>query len=321
MTAKRRPSVTDEFTQRCKYLKQLGVEYRQAEEWRPTEPPRSPHPLALFASVRLPLTPHEWVALVQNEGQFYIGGCCASASYIQDAIESVFRFHAGWIECTQLAEIADAMIAHDGTSDEPSFAALLIPIPEAVAIARKSLRLPSRKLGITAVDPWWLLKLIWHIVKDFYAPSRPQPSERPTDRRAQLDAAVSLLGRGLTAISWADLFGNGNVQREPQAHASRLVALARLLPALKMLNENVDLLDPGPIAGQALVLQADPDNVLSNGHGLCIFKTAEDAQKLIDLWKRQEAEHVLPNQKLQPAAKEYAVRPVRVSKEHGVEFL
>jgi hypothetical protein len=314
-------ATAEEFAKRCKYLKALGVEYRQEHEYRPEKPPRKAYPLRLFSTVKPPFTPHEWLALCVKEGQFYVGGCCGNMSAVQDEVSYVLRFDSGWFDCKKKLEgVVEAMAVHDGGE---LFKALPAPLDKCVRDARSSLRkiAKSRRLGKKAYDPWKLLALIWHIVKDFYAPERPHPEARVTNTtRSALDDAVSDLGRHLYSISIEHAFSGaaGKDGDEVRNHANCLVRLARILPALKTLNEHIDRLDPGPIEGFALVRRASPDDVLVNGRGLCVFGTEDEAQKLIKLWVQEDEEYESegPKQK----AEDFAIRKVKVTKEKGVEF-
>jgi len=322
-----------EFEQRCKYLKALGVVFHQEEEWRPALPPRDPHPLRIFKSVKLPFTAHEWVALCQTEGQFYLGGCCGNMSALQDDVEHIFRIDSGWFEVRKLAEIAETMMHHDGCGDGEdvsSFAKLpkKESLDKAVKRWKHSLKLlrKARKEGRKVIQVWEFLALVWHIVKDFYAPERPRPeAHHVNDKRSELDDAVSLLSRALMAIAWDKLFDRSNDQPDPaaeaQSQANRLVTLARLLPALKILNQHIDQLAPPPIDGVALVLKEAPEVVLSNGHGLCVFSSEADAEKLIKLWVKQENEFEIEGQGPKDKADRFAIRRVRVTTSKGVEFM
>lgn len=317
-----RPSDTtqqDEFEKRCNYLNAIGVGYTLAEEWRPKEPPRSPHPLRLFRSVRLPFSAHEWVQLCQSEGQFYMGGCCGQLSYLQDMINHVFRFDAGIVECRMLAQIAEAASAHEGFE---LFIELPHPLDEAVEKFAGTLQRTAegRVTGEKLIDPWVLLPLIWHIVKDFCAPERALPSAKFRSEKGvlSLNGAVHLLSNGLSLINLDGFFSDTSDKPESQAAANRLVLLSRILPALKVLNEHIGKLAPPPLDGFALVRRKEPETVLDNGYGHCIYGTEAEAQKLIDLWAQEEGEH--EGEVRGEKAAEFRIRAVRVTAEKGIEF-
>lgn len=62
----------------------------------------------------------------------------------------------------------------------------------------------------------------------------------------------------------------------------------KLLPGLKIINEKIDELYPGPMNGFA-IWSNETNTVAYNGNGPCIFYTKEDCESLLDQWERNEA--------------------------------
>lgn len=316
----------DEFEQRVKMLETLGVEYHVEQEWRPKEPPREPHPIRVFGSVKLPLRPAEWCGLFMADGPFYIGGCCGSMSHLQDKICHEIRMESGWFSIDTLSEIAEIMINHDGdesndTPDELTFAHLPVgkSLGDVVAEFKGFLEDEKRSEGFL-MDPWVVMSLVWHITKDHYGPQVPSAYG---DHVSELDKAVNVVARGLESISWSTLFQDTNHPAPPpesQTKANRSMRLYRLLPALKTLSERISELDLGPVEGFALIeKEKGPEAICVNGHGLCVYETQEAVNEVLDLWRRQDEEYEIQERK--PIDGRIGVRRVRVSAEKGIEFL
>lgn len=312
-----------EFQKRCKMLKQLGVEFGLDYEYRGEGADRKSHDVDVFKTVSIPFSAHELIGILMNEGQFYIGGCCGNTSAIQDKVDSMLRFGQGWISVKDLEEIAESRIGHDGEDSE--FLKLKRPLEKEVAwCARQLVRMKKkREQGKQVLDPWYWMAIVWHITKDHYGPERPrQEAHVVNDKRDALDDAVSTLSRGLYSIAIEDMFSDRHDDSDkPQRDANRLVVLARLLPALKTLNEHIGKLQPPPLEGAALVLKEDPDNVLANGLGLCIYGSNDDAQRLINLWVKEDEQYVGEGAGRRRAATDFVIRNVKVTVDKGVEFL
>lgn len=312
-----------EFQKRCKMLKQLGIEFNRDYEYRGEGTDRKSHEVDIFKSVKIPFSAHELIGILMNEGQFYIGGCCGNTSAIQDKVESVLRFNQGWIDVRDLEEIAEARIHHDG--DDSEFKKLKRPLEkEVIWCGRQLVRMKKkREQGKTVLDPWYQMALAWHLTKEFYGPERPrQEAHVVNPARSELDDAVSTLARGLHWLSIDKMFSNQEDKKDsPQDDANRLVTLARLLPALKTLNAEVDKLAPPPLSGAAIVLSEDPGNILSNGRGLCVYGSPDDARELINLWVKEDAQYVGEGAGRRRSATDFVIRNVKVTVDKGVEFL
>jgi len=313
----------DEFEQRVRMLETLGVEYHVEQEWRPNEPPREPHPIQVFKSVKLPLRPAEWCGLFMSDGPFYLGGCCGSMSHLQDLVCHKIRMEAGWFNIEELAEIAEIMIGHNGedVGDELTFAQLPKGKSLGDMVAEFKGFLEDKKRSEQfLMDPWMTMSLVWHITKDHYGP--PVPSAYG-DHVSELEKAIRIVSSGLEAISWSTFFRDTNHPAPPpesQTKANRSMLLYRMLPAWKTLSEKIGELDLGPIEGFALIeKEKGPEAICSNGHGLCVYESQKSVDEVLDLWRRQDEEYEVQERK--PIDERILVRRVQVSAEKGIEFL
>jgi hypothetical protein len=307
----------DEFDKRVGMLAALGAEATFEEEWRPLEPPRNPHPLKLFRSVKLPLTSREWCELFMSDGAFYMGGCCGSMSALQDEICHTIRMESGWFSIEKLAEIAETMIQH-GCGEDNSVEVGFDKIPKGeslenlVSTFKTALDGPERG-NSQMIDAWQIMALVWHITKDHYAPKVPQAQG---SHLSELQKATHVLERTLRWISWATLF------QETPSKTERAMALYKMLPAWKTMSERMGELNLGPVEGFALIEKdKGPDEVCINGRGYCIFETQAEVDDLLNLWRQQDKEFEVPDERRKPIDERIGVRRMRVSAEKGMEFL
>ena len=306
-----------DFKTHLQYLNTLGVEFHLESEYR-GEPGngRERFDLDLISSVKPPIGPKEWVALCQNEGPLYVGGCCGNMSAVQDEMDYIFRFESGWFPMHRLERIADTMTHHD----DECFGRL--EDGEDLETAVKNMAESIGKINQSddfCIDVWKLLGLVWEVARPFYSPKRPHsPSRRTNPVRTELDDAVTVVRDGIQALAIHDLFSR-NDEETAQGRTNRLMVLYRVLPALKTVWENVSELDPGNLDGLALVKKDDRDTVLVNGYGLCVYQTPAEAQKVLDLWTREEEEY--EEREPKPKVEDFELRSVRVSMQKGLEFI
>ena len=297
------------FRARSALLKHLSIQYTQDQEWRgEVGPNRKPHKVEVFQRVRLPLSPIEWMSVCTTEGRHYVGGCCSAMSALQDRISHIFRFDSGWASGRELAAMAQIIIDHGDFETDIPWGTLDKPIEKIAG------RAPMGTL-----DPWSKIALCWHLIDGFYSAEVPHASH---PKRTPIERAAHLLGNAMFHLSMCNLFEKDPVMDGPksQAQANRAVLLARVLPALKLLNENVDQLDLGSVEGWALIdSEKGPDEVASNGFGYCIYVDRKEAETLYQTWLREAAEYEEEERK-QHLADHILIRPVRVTKEEGIVF-
>ena len=112
-----------------------------------------------------------------------------------------------------------------------------------------------------------------------------------------------------------------------QKISNKVMMHYKLLPALKVFNENIDKLSLGSMDGFALVdLEKGRDKVAMNGLGYCLYQTQEEIDEHIKFLKEIDSEYVDEGRGYGPRFgktidERYCVRKVRVSKENGIEFL
>lgn len=315
------------FDEAAKVLKRLHVQFRQDYEYRGDCPNRARYNLPFFTSVRLPLSPLEWCAICMRDGCHYVGGCCSAESAVQDIMNSIFR-DSGWTTINEIAEIADTSIHHDDldATGVPNFKhlGLLIDVVELWG----------------QFDPWHKIAVVWHLTKDNYVPKAPEASRGNSDG---VEEAMTVLEGGLRHLNIHRLFErmdqhseaagideevrkqleHNRLQSASQGQTSKLLALYRILPALKTFTEKVNELNPGPLEGFALVhKELAGDVVAKNGHGYCVYANKKDANEIMELWRKDDAERKDERgSNWKPIDERIVVRKVRVSVEKGIEFL
>ena len=304
-----------QFDQAVALLKAFEIDFSVKQEWRgEVGPDRGPHDLKLFTAVKLPFDPETWVHLCTTEGEYYVGGCCGTTSHIQDKINHIFRMESGWVSVKDLESLAVSWMGHDGADSlftEPGwkevFKAMPWDLPEKFD--------PTLEDG----EPWTLMALIWHIVKDCYEPDVPGAYG---NHMSELDKAVSMLSRAFSSLSWTRLFNkHEDEDKEPTTpfRGNRALMLSRLLPALATFNDQLSTLDLGDVEGFGL-FDLEGDEIASNGYGLCVYETLAEAEKMMAQWREADDEYEDENDKRKPIDQRIEVRPVRITKEGGIEW-
>jgi hypothetical protein len=300
------------FKKACQLLRILKIEYGQEHDYgKQGTDKRHKFDIELFSNIKLPFSPLEWCQLCMKDGFHYMGGCCGTCSAIQDIVEQSFRFESGWISVHHLAEIAGLWESHgeDGKvifSKEP-----------------KKLYLKAFKAGF--LTPWEKMALIWHIIKDYQNPRVPDGFG---DHMQPADAAVSLLGRALQHLSIARSFDSAEQNKlegaGSQKEAQYLITLSRVIPALHTLNEQITELAPPPFEGFALIekkAKFRPEAICSNGMGLCIYRTQEEVDKTLAIWRENEAKYEETTAHKGKVDDRIGVCKVRITLEKGLEFI
>lgn len=302
------------FEQAVAHLKTLGVEFTQDYDYgkRGTEE-RHRFDVPIIRNVRLPFSAEEWCSLCMSEGEHYIGPCCGTTSAAQDVLNYAFRFGGGWMDTGKYAEMADLLANHDPISGPFSFDKRPRSVPKAVAQASSEW---------ASMGPWSKMAIIWHVVREF-ADVNPPRAAFPK-RQSDLDAALHVAEASLRTLSYERLFGSfENARpRTSQDKAKRAFGLAKLIPAIRIIQGKIAELYEGPVDGYALIDKEEgPESITSNGLGLCVYATREEVDEVLEIWRAQEKEYEERRKRTKPVDERIGVRRVRVTMEKGLEFL
>ena len=308
--------MSKKFDTAISLLDKLGVKYGTKTEYRDEPPHRKPHDLSTLTSITFPFSAEEWCSVACNAGDEYIGGCCSQCSYAQDLICHIFRFDPVYTPIASIEELANVIEGHDGIREFPevSFDGIDISIEEAVE------RISSGEVDLSEMTVLSRMALVWHIVKGVYDRKIATPDVR--ERTDPLDSAIWTTGRALQSISIGSMFESsdpdyqGPIKPESQTAAIKILRMYKLLPGLKILNEKIDELYPGPMNGFA-IWSNETDTIAHNGNGPCVFYTKQECEDLLTQWESNEAE--LEEETPKDIRKLLSIRQVSISKEKGIE--
>lgn len=249
-------------------------------------------------SVHIPWTPEQWVGVLHREGP-WLSVCCANISTIRDTLMQVLA-EGGWMEMRNLELVAKLLESHDGFMGW--FNKGFIPTKE------------------TLKDPLYLLVQIWAVVKDKRWASWLDVSGKSTAER-QVEKSGASLERALRGYNFISAFHVGEYTTpEAQAKAQfrhdmeSALALARVLPALRMFTDSLDGRVKESIQGLALVRKDNRDVVLDTIGGFAIYMSETEANEVIRFWCTN-------NQENAPKKSDFELRPVRVTLKKGLEFI
>jgi len=154
--------------------------------------------------------------------------------------------------------------------------------------------------------PWDKISILRHLTKDRLIFQPPRQKKNHDD----LEYAARVLENGFRFLDMHYMFKTFKVSTAApagQSEAGMSVFLARFLPALKLLNERIHELNPGDFEGFAIIDESK--EAVSNGHGLCVYKTRKDAEKTLDVMGEYDSKDRLSN---------LQIVPVRVSATEGL---
>jgi hypothetical protein len=296
------------FAERLQLFEEFEIHIQRAREYRGSPPDRQAVDLDLLEGVVLPLTPDEWGTLCQRDGEAYIGGCCSALSSVQDQMQGIYRDN-GYVTCQHLDEIVQTLRQHDG-DDFPL--APDISLDHVVNTARTEW---------VDYSPWLKIIFTWRLTEGCFTMAQPDSFGPHT---APLDRAMGVLAHSLRYLKLSRFFhgADGDMTTstsEIQGQASNMLATARLLPALKTLNQHIDELKLPPIEGFVLVNSNNPSEVLHNGFGHCFYLNEADIHELVESWRKSKEEH--QDEVTKPKFETLGWRRARISVEKGVEFL
>jgi len=264
-------------------------------------PERKRVELPLITRVQFKLSPREWCALCMRDGDKYVGGCCGQTSAIQDIFQEIFRDGGSADACT-VRELMAAASKHEGFElYSDGFDASELP-----ALGKNWDKLgPVEKIGLSC-----------QAVKDKFATTR---LDRPPTRSDEPEDFLEVLRHSLDYLSFRRIFGKDPEKKsDGQFHANQELLLARAIPAArKFLEAAVPVLSK-PFKGAAIVVRGT-EEIQSNNVGFCIYQTREDAQKVLDLWKKG-ADEARDDEKAElfKALGKFEIRPLSISADGGI---
>jgi hypothetical protein len=314
-----------EFDKRVAMLSKLGVEFTKSTVWAGT-PPRRPVPVKVFGGIVLGsvVSAYEWVGMMTNQGEFYLGGCCANMSHVQDMIENVFRHNGTLIDAHNICHIATALRDH-GVEEPPESNLSLEKRVEKMARRFRS-TVKARETGKTLLNPVITMLLLADIIDGHYAPDHLIVNSLKNTK--DLKHAIAMLSLGLRSIAWHDMSNVSQLrddvvekQINDQREANRLLALAKVYPHFKTVESHVNQLDDVLYRGYALAKKDNPDEILANGYGFCLYQSVEEANKVLDIWRNNKKQIEEIGEKYEGGdINEFVVRHVTVSKSQGFQF-
>jgi hypothetical protein len=303
------------FDEAAGHLTRLKIKsYRDYDYGKQETDERHRFQVNVFTGFMIPFTAEEWCAIAMRESGHYIGGCCGTTSAAQDYVNAAFR-DSGYISGKDLSELAHLLANHD----EPvgAFCTFNEPKEPIGGLVEKAVKKWKK------IDPWSKIALLWHVTKDFIGPEVPRAYGKHI---SELEIAMSTVENMLKYLSYERVFKWGrdrdNEELNSQGKAQRALLMAKLLPSLKVVYEQIGSLDVGPFEGFALIdKKQGPDAVARNGNGPCIFSTREEVDHLLKLWREQETQYEEKTERTGKIDDHIGVRRVRVTTEKGLEFL
>jgi hypothetical protein len=118
---------------------------------------------------------------------------------------------------------------------------------------------------------------------------------------------IRRLGSTLSQIEWGDLYTRDDPKHREQYELTRQVNVARLVDPVRKLNEILEGMDEA--LDVFAIVELGTDEVMSNGLGLCLYKNREDAEHVVELWRKQAGDD-------EPANAE--IKEARVSSKSGL---
>jgi len=287
------------FERRIGILDSIGAGYNVETEWRGAGAKRKEYKLPLFVNIGIPLDPEEWFELCSREGIHYIGGCCGTASEIQDHLNSWLR-DGGWVDCKKLEVVATAWGDHEGGEDfrkKPK-----IDIIEEMAYKFKSL------------DPWGKILVCWYAIQGFY--KKETPTFQLT-RKAAVDNAISDIHHLSMGLSFLTMFERDG--HSDQYKGNKAEYFAQIYPPLK---KAVDLIESQveEFEGHCL-FDTQTDTITMNGLGYCILSTKKEAQTLLKQWIKEDLRRKNRREDAVLISNRIKIRKLKISPKTDIQFL
>lgn len=267
------------FEECVQHITSIGWQYEVEVNYRDDST------LKLFDSITPDITPEEWMQLCCRGGRWYLGGCCANMSEFQDIVNNMFRMEVPHLKVETLSNIAHTSIAHGDDWFERSIEVLLAK--------------PDR-------DVMDKLCLAWALVREHYRARELTPYPHRTEWRA-VDNAIADIDHLARRVSWHSMFMGEVVSSQDKS--ARAVAVAKLIPPLQTLTQNIRELSLGDFEGWAIT-GSSGEEVMHNRLGLCMYATVEELQRTLRYLVRAEQAPISPEGALEDRFK---IRRVFVS--------
>jgi hypothetical protein len=295
-----------------KKLVKQGVVITHPEIWdgKPGVDRHSEPDPSRVSSVYLNLSAEDWCRIAMREGGEYIGGCCGTASAMQDVVNGIFR-DGGYADADELYSLGEYAKHHpDGFKDW------------AKPPSQKGFdKLCARWKKLKA---WDKIMLCWHAVSEKVKPSNNiepiiQENRPDLDERREIDEMYGSIH--YLRYSKSGLF-RPQEDRDGQHAANDAIVFAKLYPGAKKLVAKLEAANT-TWTGFAIVEKSRPDVMAHNGYGSCVYNQEADARKVIKLWDRDERREKEDRAKPLPegrVSQRVLVRPVTISVKEGVVF-
>lgn len=297
-----------------KKLEEQGVRISYEEVWdgKPGVNRHSKPDKTRVRSVFLNLSPKDWCNIAMHEGDEYIGGCCGTASAMQDVVNGIFR-DGGYADADALYTLGEYAKHHpDGFED---WGKKRFSQKEFDARCEKWKKLKA----------WDKITLCWQAVRDKIKAHSHNLQPIVQENRPDLDERreIDELHGSVHYLRYSNsgLFKPKDDDKG-QHHANDVMAFAKLYPSAKKLVTKLEA-EATTWSGFAIVEKARPEVITHNGYGACLYNTEADAREVIKLWDRDERSEKSERQKPLPEDRlstKVLLRPVTISVKDGTVF-
>jgi hypothetical protein len=245
--------------------------------------------------VSFPLSPEEWCEIGMNEGEHYIGQCCAHTSAMQDMVSSIFR-DGGWVRSWDFRALARLAIHHDGFE------------------AFEDKNLLETTTALENLDPWARIGVVYQAVQDELALDTVFVHK---DDVSAVEDALGILDKTLWNLRMARMFSTNHddhdveygALRGAQRHANIQYNMLQALPAFRTVHNYLEeTVADNPFHGFA-VREKGSSEILTNMNGTCIFPSEDRAKELVELFREHDERH-----------DDLEVAPVTVTVTNGLEW-
>lgn len=250
-------------------------------------------------NICIPWKPSQWAGVVHREGQ-WLGTCCSTISNIRDRLLQILA-DGGWVGTRDFATLIDYLKSHDGFAEwfEDGF----VPTEE------------------TTANPLYLLVRVWAVVKNkrwaSWLDVPGEPGQRADRPGRSLELALGYYNM-VGAFHPAHHENERDRERAEFDHKVQMrLALARVIPPLRALTEELAKNPMPGVGGVAIVRKTDRDTVLETVGGPAIYVDVARAKEIIDFWCTNDQ---TVHGKAPPKAEDFEVRPVTVDLDHGIVF-